>query len=761
MATTNGVWGIDIGQCALKALRCEYDEVNQILLATAFDYIEYPKILSQPDADPKQLVQEALDQFMERNEFRGDKVAISVPGRNGLARFFQPPPVDAKKLPDIVRYEAKQVIPFALEDVIWDWKQMGGSTVVDGFVMDTEIGLFAMKRDQVFEAIEPFVRCGMELHVVQLAPLAAYNFVAHNLMTEALKKDEYDPENPPPSFVLLSVGTDTTDLVITNGFRLWQRNIPLGGNHFTKLLTKELKLTFAKAEHLKRNVRDADNAKDIIQAMRPVFNDMLTEVQRSIGFFQNIDRKSEIAGLIMMGNAMKLPGLQQYLSKNLGYDIVNVDHACWAARLAGQSVLTSPQFKENMQGFGICYGLCLQGLGHAKLTTNLLPKEIVIERLIRAKKPWVLGTAAAMMLAYAVNFVFDYNQWYKVHPNRDEAGVTWQSAMSSVDNAQSTSTRFKGEDTSRIQKLDKLVALGQELSGNSDRRLLWLELMKAINRALPQDPEIAPNEIPDPATKPIAQRQEIHIEYVETEYFPDLKTWFTDPVKNKYLEELARVTQPAGAVADGSNAATPPGTPPATPAPATEVKGPEGPGWVIEFKGHHFFNADPQTWGGTHVRNTLLKNLREQTVELPTGPGKQMEKFTMDEIGVGFAILAVENKIDKNYRIPNPYFEGLQDGMSGMAGTGGLGAVPGMGATPGLGAAKPGAAKDKKAEDAKKEDTGPPFYIVPRYDFVVQMCWQEKKLSERLQKRQQELEQQQQNQGNNSVAANTTGVTGG
>ena len=47
----NYVWGIDIGQCGLKALRC-LEEDGQIV-ADAFDYIEYPKILSQPEADPE------------------------------------------------------------------------------------------------------------------------------------------------------------------------------------------------------------------------------------------------------------------------------------------------------------------------------------------------------------------------------------------------------------------------------------------------------------------------------------------------------------------------------------------------------------------------------------------------------------------------------------------------------------------------------------------------------------------------------------
>ncbi len=71
--------------------------------------------------------------------------------------------------------------------------------------------------------------------------------------------------------MIISLGTDATDLVVTNGYRVWQRSIPLGGNHFTKALTKELKLTFAKAEHLKRNATAAPDPKAVFQAMRPVF----------------------------------------------------------------------------------------------------------------------------------------------------------------------------------------------------------------------------------------------------------------------------------------------------------------------------------------------------------------------------------------------------------------------------------------------------------------------------------------------------------
>ena len=52
MPKTGAVWGIDVGNSALKALRCRPGEQPDEIIADAFDFIEYPKILSQPGADP-------------------------------------------------------------------------------------------------------------------------------------------------------------------------------------------------------------------------------------------------------------------------------------------------------------------------------------------------------------------------------------------------------------------------------------------------------------------------------------------------------------------------------------------------------------------------------------------------------------------------------------------------------------------------------------------------------------------------------------
>jgi type IV pilus assembly protein PilM len=741
MAKNTGVWGIDIGRCALKALRCRLDGDN--VVADAFDYIEYPKLLSQPEADPAQLVKEALEQFLSRNTVKGDRVAISVSGESGLARYFKPPPVDVKKVADLVKFEARQQIPFALEDVIWDYQRMAGGQEVDGFVLESEIGLFAMKREQVAKSLAPFNVAGIEVDIIQLAPIAIYNYATYDFLKGLPEGQEYSTDDPPPSTVILSIGTDTTDLVVTNGYRVWQRNIPLGGNHFTKQLSKDLKLTFAKAEHLKRNPRQADDPKAIFQAMRPVFGDLVTEVQRSVGFFQSLDRKAKITSFMLLGNTVKLPGLGQYLSKHLGYDIKEIDTF---NRLTGSGVVSSPAFKDNVLTFGTCYGLCVQALNQGKLSTNLLPREIMTERMIRAKKPWAIAALATLALALGLNYVFWYRTYEEVHPERAVSNVSWTDAKGVATEVQSLSTRLIADDTKKVDQLKKIDAFHAEVTGTSDRRRLWLELLRAINSALPQAK--LPEGAADIYKLPFDQRQDLHIEYIETEYFKDLSKWWTQPlVKDYYLDvnpqlrsgaaaataapstpapaAAATTPAPAGAAttpAPPGAAATPASASAAGTAAAGDGTGPTGAGWVIELKGYHYFH-DPQNprRGPNHVRDTLIYNLENGTVSLPTPDGAQME-FSMDELGIGWVIPTYSPRTQL-IRLPNP--------NSGTVDTaGGATAVSGPGET-----SAPMPSAVKKKDDKKDDPDNPAYFEAHRTDFIVQFVWQEKPLNVRLEER--------------------------
>lgn len=655
MAKSGAVWGIDLGQSALRALRCRIggDDKTKIL-ADAFDFVEYPTILGQPDADTDTIVRDALKTFLSRNSVKDDSVAISTPGQNGLARFIKLPPVEEKKIPDIVRYEARQQIPFKLEEVVWDFQRMPGGNVEEGFALDAEVGLFAMKRDQVFKAIKPFEEVGIAVEYIQLAPLAIFNCIRYDLLEREVPA-EIDPDNPPAWKVILSVGTDTTDVVLTNGFRVWQRSVPLGGNHFTKAITKTLKTTFSKAEHLKRNAQSIgpDDAKALFKAMRPVYGDMVTEVQTSLRFFtMNVEKSAEVDKIIALGNAMKLPGLRKFLEQNLEIPVLQIDGY---DRLAGPSVVANPAFKDNVLAFSTCYGLALQGLKQSVLKTNLIPQEVHRDRMIEEKKPWALAGAAALLLGFTINYGGEFMAWFGSRVT-DE----WKAKGGEATTMKTTVDKFNEERAAAEKALEEVDKKGRNLVQSVEGRLLWPELLRAVNECLPRTP--LPPEFKDQtiesAVPDISKRNDLHITSFVATPMKQYDQWFKKDVKRAWELSPAGVRAGAGAAPAGEE---PPAeeTPEDAAAAAEDDEGvevnPALAGYKIEIKGHHFHNeqGSPGGTGAAYVDDTLVKSLLEREIEVFSPADGKTKKVriidlsTMDAEGkrAGDAGLGIRNPV--------------------------------------------------------------------------------------------------------------------
>lgn len=380
MAKSESIWGIDIGQCALKALKLR--DIDGELVVEAIDIVEHPTILSQSGGKEKELIQNSLVSFLTRNKIAGTTVAISVPGQSSFTRFVKLPPVESKRVPDIVRFEAEQQIPFAIEEVIWRWQ-----IFQDPDSPDVEVGIFAMKRTDVDEMLDHFDEAGLRVDLVQMAPLALYNFMCF---------DEQTAEDG--ATLLMDIGTDKTDLVVADGPRLWTRTIQIGGGNFTQALIRAFKLSFHKAEQLKKTAATSKYAKQVFQSMRPVFSDLVQEVQRSIGYYTSLHRETLFKRLVGLGNGFRLPGLQRFLEQNLNMPVARID--AYNQIKPGEAV-SAATFSENVLSFAVAYGTALAAMGRGRIRTNLLPMEIARRRLWSQKRGWFVAAAAVLLAALA------------------------------------------------------------------------------------------------------------------------------------------------------------------------------------------------------------------------------------------------------------------------------------------------------------------------------------------------------------------------
>ncbi len=379
MAKAKAVWGIDVGHCALKAVKLALAGDDQVEVL-AIEYIEHGKILSQSDADPPELVAKSLEKFLSRNDLSDDGVVVAVPGQHTLARFSKLPPVDPKKIPDIVQFEANQQIPFDMDEVIWDYQAFS-----EDDSPEIEVGIFAMKRDLIHQHLAHFSDVGIEPIAVQSAPLGAFDAMA------------FDGRLSDETTVVLDIGAENSDLVITDGMRIWTRTIPIGGNNFTDGLASGFKLSFSKAEKLKRQAASSKYARQIFQALRPVFADLVSEIQRSIGFYTSTHRDAKLEVMVGLGDAFKLPGLQKFLQQNLNMKVVKPTRFKKATVSA-----SSAEYKEHVLSLAVAYGLALEGLGVGRMTNNLLPMEIARQAIWRRKRPFFAASAACLLLAALV-----------------------------------------------------------------------------------------------------------------------------------------------------------------------------------------------------------------------------------------------------------------------------------------------------------------------------------------------------------------------
>jgi len=463
-ADTGTVWAIDIGNSSLKALNLSTE--RGVLEVIGFDNIRHGKILSGSnvtEAEKEELIALSLRQFVNKYDLSMDEIVVSVPSQNSFARFVNLPPVEEKRIPEMVKFEAVQQIPFGINDVQWDWQLM---TEPDS--PEIKVGIFAIKNEVVDSALEYFSREDIQVSYVQMAPMALYNYLLND------RPDMVTSDNQ--ATVVLNIGAENTDLVVCTKSAVWQRCILIGGNAFTKAIADTFRLNFEKAEKLKRTAPVSKYSRQILQAMRPVFTDLASEVQRSLGFYNSSNPNTKIVRIVAMGGGTRLRGILKYLQQTLQMPVERPDSF---KRLGMGSGVSPAKFHENVCDFGIVYGLALQGLGMARIESNLLPRTIARSMAWASKGKYFIAAAcilfAVSLLCFARTGLDKMN-----YTKNDQVRVKTASALSSVEKAK---TNFQDEQDKGAEH-DAIIE--KEFKPFKDREIVPL-LYETIFSALPNE----------------------------------------------------------------------------------------------------------------------------------------------------------------------------------------------------------------------------------------------------------------------------------
>jgi type IV pilus assembly protein PilM len=371
-------WGVEVGAGALKAVKLERSGENDVTVAD-FVILPHKKVLSTPEVNEDEAKRVAIGQFINEREVKKVPLAISVPGATAFARFAKLPPVEPKKIPDIVKFEAVQQIPFPIDDVEWDYQ-----TFVAPDTPEVEAGIFAMTRERVNQKLARWQDVGLTPEVLTLSSLAAYNALAFDL--------NFDMQMP--GTIIMDVGTTSTDLIVCEPGRMWIRTFPIGGHQFTEALVSAFNISYGKAEKLKKEAENAQVTRQVLQALRPVFGDLAADVQRSIQYYQSLHRDAKLTRLIGLGSTFNLPGLRKFLSQQVQIEVEKLE-GFRRLKMEGDR---NTEFQAAALNLTTAAGLALQGLGLQTLNANLMPLPVIREAVWSRKTKW-FATAAALALA--------------------------------------------------------------------------------------------------------------------------------------------------------------------------------------------------------------------------------------------------------------------------------------------------------------------------------------------------------------------------
>ena len=463
------VWAIDIGNTSLKALRLSNE--TGALEVVGFDHIHHGKILSGTgikEQEKQELIAISLRQFVQQNEIGKDDIIVAVPSANSFARFVNLPPVEQKRIPEIVKFEASQQIPFDINEVTWDWQMMTEGA-------EAKVGIFAIKNEIVTAELEHFSRENIQVGYVQIAPMALYNYIVFD------RPDLTGSDTQ--ATVVLNIGAETTDLVVCTKSDVWQRTIPSGGNAFTKAIADTFKLNFEKAEKLKRTAPMSKYARQILQAMKPVFADLASEIQRSLGFYSSAHPNAKLTRVVALGGGTKMRGLLQYLQQSLQMPIERPDSF---KRLGLNSAVSAAKFHESVCDFGIVYGLAVQALGLGRIESNLLPKSVARSMEWANKTKYFIGAACLVLMVSALAFaraIIDRASYNSRSATREKI----KSVLESASHAQSEL------EAQQSRKSAAEAAIKKEFNIFKNREILPLIYEKLI--------EAIPNEKNNPAEK--------------------------------------------------------------------------------------------------------------------------------------------------------------------------------------------------------------------------------------------------------------------
>jgi len=290
--------------------------------------------------DPRDATISAIRKAIGGLNLKKTAVVTAIGGVSTAIRQIELPFMTEKELASAIKWEARNYIPFDINDVELDYQILNTSKVSNRLV----IILVSIIKDFIRYHIDLLREIPLDPQIVDVNPLALVNAVLFN---EDIEKDEF--------VVLIDVGDKNTTLSIySEEGQYFVRNIMISGNDFTDDIMRGNGISYADAERFKKN----EDSPDLIEIIKPSLDNLIREVRRSLTFYENQAKIKGFSKIVLTGGSSPLNGLDRYLSAELGLPVRILDPF---RKIDVEDASLLAPFGRGVSSLALAVGLALRG----------------------------------------------------------------------------------------------------------------------------------------------------------------------------------------------------------------------------------------------------------------------------------------------------------------------------------------------------------------------------------------------------------------
>ncbi|MBI3609790.1 MAG: type IV pilus assembly protein PilM [Nitrospirae bacterium] len=306
--------GLDVGKSAVKVVQLASTRKGLMLKYAGLTD------LATADADVGDRgVTMALYDLFKESRLRRQKIAINFTGRSPVVRYLLLPKMPPDELGEAVRWEAKKLVPFPMEETVLDYLIVGETQERD--LKRIEVLLVAAERAAVLGQLESLKQVNLPIAAMDVNPLALFNTIQLNY------KSDLDD-----NLVFVDIGASKMDINISKqGVLRFTRNVQMGGEEITQAVMRGLQIEREEAERLKRQkglsgasaqagaaapmegqAQDKDGR--LHEIIKTEADRMILETQRSMDYYRAQFREGSVKKIVLMGGTCLMPGFQEYFA---------------------------------------------------------------------------------------------------------------------------------------------------------------------------------------------------------------------------------------------------------------------------------------------------------------------------------------------------------------------------------------------------------------------------------------------------------------